>query len=368
MRKFTTALLLATASLASLSTTAFAQRSSDVTTDIDVIRSQRDDREQAREQRSEPQRQEQVRQEQVRQEQPRQVFEQRQPRDFGNAQQQGNREVRREDRGFGRRDNQQQGNVEVRREDRGGFNRRDTPQNGVEVQRDGGDANRRFDNRRNNRGLNGVFGRTPQVDGQNAQNGQQRDGRGFGGRRFEQSDGQRFGRNEEYRSDRDESRRADRNDNRRRGEIGRDGNWFRDGNGSWQRRDNRNYGNRDGRDRHNDYGRNDYGHNDYGRKDYGRNDNRWNKDWRSDRRYDWQSYRFSNRDFFRQSRYYDPFGSRYGYQRFSIGIRIGSGYYSDRYWISDPYAYRLPYVNGSYRWVRYYNDVLLIDQIGRAHV
>ena len=349
MRKFTTALLLATASLASLSTTAFAQRNNDVTTDIDVIRSQRDDREQAqqrseqvREQRSEPQRQEQARQEQ-----PRQVFEQRQPRDSGNAQQQGNVEVRRDDRGFRGRPEQQNG-TEVRRDNRG-FGRLFNQQNNVEVRRDRGDSDRNFENRRRDRNQGNVFsGTQPQVD---VQNDQRRDGRRFDGRRFEQNDGQRFGRNEEYRSNRDDGRRFNRDGDRRRDEVARDGNWFRDGNGSWQRRDNRNYGNRDGRNYDNGYGR----------KDYGRNDYRWNKDWRSDRRYDWQSYRFSNRDFFRQSRYYDPFGSRYGYQRFSIGIRIGSGYYSDRYWISDPYAYRLPYVDGSYRWVRYYNDVLLID-------
>ena len=39
---------------------------------------------------------------------------------------------------------------------------------------------------------------------------------------------------------------------------------------------------------------------------------------------------------------------------------IGS-FYGQRYWIADPYRYRLPRLNGPQRWVRYGNDVLLID-------
>ena len=31
------------------------------------------------------------------------------------------------------------------------------------------------------------------------------------------------------------------------------------------------------------------------------------------------------------------------------------------YWIDDPYDYRLPEAYGEYRWVRYYNDALLVD-------
>jgi Nickel/cobalt transporter regulator len=323
MRSFTNTLLFAVAICTSVSTTAIAQ----VTNDIDVIESRQRIREsapqrieRAREQRSQVEVQQAPRQE-------RRVF---QPR----AEQQGNVEVRQDRGNFERRDNREQNRTEVRR-DGGFFNRRsDQQQSNVEVRRD----DRRFD-RRQGGVVTGAIPQsgvvtTPQNDRRN------------NGRRFEPSDGQRFGRNEEYRSDRDESRRFERDDYRRRGEIARDGNWYRDGGGKWQRRDGRNYGNRDNRD---------YSYNG-GNKDF-----RWNRDWRRDNRYDWKSYRFSNRNFFRQSRYYDPFGSRYGYQRFSIGIQIGSSYYNDRYWISDPFAYRLPYADGPYRWVRYYDDVLLID-------
>ena len=322
MRNFTHALMFAAAAMASVSTSALAQ----ATNDIDAIESRQRVRqsapqriERAREQSAQVQGQQAPRQE-------RRVF---QPR----AEQQGNVEVRRDRGDFERRANRAQNGVEVRR-DGSAFNRQnDQQQRNVEVRRD----DRRFDRRQ---GV--VTGTTPQSGVVVAPQNSNRSN----GRRFDQSDGQRFGRNEEYRSDRDENRRLNRDDLRRRGEGARDGNWYRDNGGKWQRRDSRNFGNRDNRDYSNNNGNKDF---------------RWNRDWRRDNRYDWQAYRFSNRNFYRQSRYYDPFGSRYGYQRFSIGIRIGSSYYNDRYWISDPFAYRLPYADGPYRWVRYYDDVLLID-------
>ena len=86
----------------------------------------------------------------------------------------------------------------------------------------------------------------------------------------------------------------------------------------------------------------------------------WNQDWRRNQRYDWQRYRDRYHDRYRYN-YAAPRGWSYGYRRFSIGIAIWSGLYSSRYWINDPYYYRLPPVYGSLRWVRYYDDALLID-------
>jgi Ni/Co efflux regulator RcnB len=42
-------------------------------------------------------------------------------------------------------------------------------------------------------------------------------------------------------------------------------------------------------------------------------------------------------------------------------VRIAPLFFSSSYWISDPWEYRLPPAYGPYRWVRYYNDALLID-------
>jgi hypothetical protein len=88
---------------------------------------------------------------------------------------------------------------------------------------------------------------------------------------------------------------------------------------------------------------------------------RWSNDWRRDGRYDWNRYRSYNRSAFRLPRYYAPGGWGYGYRRFSIGARIAAPLFARNYWISDPWAYRLPAAYGPYRWVRYYNDAVLVD-------
>lgn len=88
---------------------------------------------------------------------------------------------------------------------------------------------------------------------------------------------------------------------------------------------------------------------------------RWSNDWRRDGRYDWNRYRSVNRNAFRLPRYYAPGGFGYGYRRFGLGVRIAAPLFGRNYWISDPYAYRLPSAYGAYRWVRYFDDALLID-------
>ena len=87
----------------------------------------------------------------------------------------------------------------------------------------------------------------------------------------------------------------------------------------------------------------------------------WNRGWRTNRSYDWQRYRQSNRNAYHLPRYYAPRGYGYGYRRFSIGFTLGSLFFSPSYWINDPYSYRLPPAYGGYRWVRYYDDALLVD-------
>lgn len=87
----------------------------------------------------------------------------------------------------------------------------------------------------------------------------------------------------------------------------------------------------------------------------------WSNGWRGDRRYDWRGYRSYNRDIYRLPRYYAPSGWGYGYRRFSIGYILTSLLFSPQYWIDDPYYYRLPDAYGPYRWVRYYDDALLVD-------
>lgn len=143
-----------------------------------------------------------------------------------------------------------------------------------------------------------------------------------------------------------------------------------DGQRDYNRRDDdrRDYNRRDD-DRRGYNGRND-NRGDWNRNDGNRNDGRWNgnrdnrnwdRGWRNNSRYDWQRFRGSNRYAFRLPRYAAPYGWSYGYRRFSIGAQLFSGLFARNYWISDPWAYRLPPTQWPYQWVRYYNDALLID-------
>jgi Ni/Co efflux regulator RcnB len=157
---------------------------------------------------------------------------------------------------------------------------------------------------------------------------------------------------------------------------GNGGNWQRDA----RRNDNDRNGNDRGRDWRNNDRNNDQARNDRDRNwqngDRGRNygyqgrlqdrdrwadQRRWSNNWRNDRRYDWQSYRTQNRNIYRLPSYYAPYGWNRGYSRFSIGIFLSNVLFDQSYWIDDPYEYRLPPAYGSMRWVRYYDDALLVD-------
>lgn len=86
----------------------------------------------------------------------------------------------------------------------------------------------------------------------------------------------------------------------------------------------------------------------------------WNNNWRRDTRYNWSSYRNTHRDVFRMGRYYSPYNN-WSYRRLGIGFMLEPLFYGSNYWIDDPWQYRLPEAYGPYRWVRYYDDALLVD-------
>ena len=79
-----------------------------------------------------------------------------------------------------------------------------------------------------------------------------------------------------------------------------------------------------------------------------------NREWRRD---DWRGYRDQNRDLYRGQ----GWRSDFRYQAFRPGIRIALPYYGPRYVIADPWRYHLPRPGYNQRWVRHYNDVLLVD-------
>jgi hypothetical protein len=92
----------------------------------------------------------------------------------------------------------------------------------------------------------------------------------------------------------------------------------------------------------------------------GRQGQNWSRDWHRDSRYDWNRYRNGNRDAYRLGRYSTPYRN-WGYRRLNVGFYLQPLFYSDSYWIGNPYDYRLPPAYGPYRWVRYYNDALLVN-------
>lgn len=96
------------------------------------------------------------------------------------------------------------------------------------------------------------------------------------------------------------------------------------------------------------------------RNDGRRDDRRWDRAWRDDRRYDWRGYRDSHRNVYRLPRYVAP-RSGFSYRRWYPGYRFDPWFYGSSYWIGNPWQYRLPPAYGDYRWVRYYDDAVLVD-------
>ncbi len=74
-------------------------------------------------------------------------------------------------------------------------------------------------------------------------------------------------------------------------------------------------------------------------------------------RQDWRSYRNSNPRIYSRGRWNAPFR----YNQFNVGVRIAPNYYGQRYWIADPYRYRLPRPYANTRYIRHYDDVLLVN-------
>jgi len=80
---------------------------------------------------------------------------------------------------------------------------------------------------------------------------------------------------------------------------------------------------------------------------------------RREARQDWRDYRRTHPEAFRGPGYVGP-RAGWRYRPVAAGYRFDPVFYGRRYWI-DPVRYRLPPVAGFQRWVRYGNDVVLVD-------
>jgi len=97
----------------------------------------------------------------------------------------------------------------------------------------------------------------------------------------------------------------------------------------------------------------------YGSRSDVREERRELRDARREAREDWRDYRRAHRDVYRRPAYAGPRG--YAYRAIEPGHRFERQYYGSRYVISDPWHYRLPRTWGANRWVRYGNDVVLVN-------
>ncbi|MGL5837300.1 MAG: RcnB family protein [Sphingorhabdus sp.] len=95
----------------------------------------------------------------------------------------------------------------------------------------------------------------------------------------------------------------------------------------------------------------------YGDRDDVREERGEYRDAKREYREDWRDYRQSNRDAFRATRFSAPFR----YRSFNNGVGIGRSYYAPRYYINNYDSYRLRSPGRNLRYVRHYNDVLLVN-------
>jgi hypothetical protein len=87
---------------------------------------------------------------------------------------------------------------------------------------------------------------------------------------------------------------------------------------------------------------------------------RWDHRWRGNRNYNWADFRRGNHFHFRLGPYFAPYRS-HRYSRLQTGFYLDSLFFQPRFFLNNPWSYRLPSVYGPYQWVRYYDDVMLVD-------
>ena len=83
------------------------------------------------------------------------------------------------------------------------------------------------------------------------------------------------------------------------------------------------------------------------------------RDSRRELREDWRDYRRSHRNVYRQPAYVGPRG--YAYRPISTGYRFQPAYYGNRYVVNNYSTYRLPAPQRGARWVRYGNDIAMVN-------
>ena len=95
------------------------------------------------------------------------------------------------------------------------------------------------------------------------------------------------------------------------------------------------------------------------RRDVARGDFREAREDRRELREDWRDYRRTHRGVYNRPAYVAPRG--YRYRPVVVGTTLRPAFWSSRYRIGNYNTYRLPYPGRNRMYVRYGNDVLLIN-------
>jgi Ni/Co efflux regulator RcnB len=95
------------------------------------------------------------------------------------------------------------------------------------------------------------------------------------------------------------------------------------------------------------------------RRDLARGDYREAREDRRELREDWRDYRRTHRSVFTRPVYVAPRG--YHYRPVAVGTTLNHAFWGSRYRIGNYNTYRLPYPGRNRMYVRYGNDVLLIN-------
>ena len=80
---------------------------------------------------------------------------------------------------------------------------------------------------------------------------------------------------------------------------------------------------------------------------------------RQELREDWRDYRKAHRNVYHRTAYVAPHGMRY--QTVREGAQLNRAFYGKPYWVSNYSTYRLPRPGLNRTYVRYGNDVLLVN-------
>jgi Ni/Co efflux regulator RcnB len=95
----------------------------------------------------------------------------------------------------------------------------------------------------------------------------------------------------------------------------------------------------------------------HGDRDDIRDERRDVQEARREYRDDWRDYRKSHRQVYARGNWKAPFRYRW----YNAGAQLRPEYYAPRYYIGDYGRYRLAAPRENLRWIRHYNDVLLVN-------